>query len=345
MNKNKGKSGMSGRAFTFWVTFLGAFVVMTLLLTPVISAFMNTRPFLGGGGDGDDGLQGTDVVILEQDFDYFLPTDSPFYEAFKNQKRLNCLLLGVKSGLTDTIMLISYNVDSRQVDVISVPRDTYYHRKGYNGDAEDKINAAYRKNPLNSAVAVSNVLLGMPINYYVVIEDKGVENIIDFIGGVPMDIEFHMKYDDPRDKPPLHIDIPAGRQVLDGKQAVQFLRYRHGYTEGDLGRVKAQQAFIRSAFKQALKTDMGKLMETVQENVVSDMPLSTMLYLVQKSIGLSGDELRTHTMPGVPMSKAPWYVYPDTKEIEALIREVYEVAPEKTTGAAVSGSALPGAGA
>jgi LCP family protein required for cell wall assembly len=335
-----------GKVFAFWMTFLAAFVVITVVMTPVITAVMDYRPFLtqqGGDGEeegGDNGLGGLEQVILEQDFDYFVPTSSPFYEAFKDQKRVNCLLLGVKGGLTDTIMLVSFSVDSQKVDIISIPRDTFYHRKGYNGDAEDKINAAFRKNPLNSATAVSNILLGMPINYYAVVEDKGVANIIDFIGGIPMDIPFHMKYSDPKDNPPLNIDIPKGYQILDGKTSVGFLRYRKGYVEGDLGRVEAQQEFMKSAFKQALNSDLTKLAAKIQENTVSDLPLSTMLYIVQKSVGMSGENLRTHTMPGNPLGEPPWYVYPNTKEIEKMVREIYSLEPEKTTESAISSGSI-----
>ena len=97
---------------------------------------------------------------------------------------------------------------------------------------------------------MSDLLLGMPIHYYAMVDYDGVSTIVDSMGGIPMDIPFRMRYNDPYDKPPLHIDIPEGQQILDGEHAVQFLRYRHGYPEGDIGRVKAQQAFMKAAFKQ-----------------------------------------------------------------------------------------------
>jgi LCP family protein required for cell wall assembly len=288
-----------------------------------------------GDDEGINELLDVEVVILEQDFDYFIPSSSPFYEAFRDQKRLNCMLLGIHGGLSDTIMLLSFNVDTQMIGVISIPRDTYYHRKGYYGEAEDKINAAYKKNPLNSAIAVSNILLDMPINYYMVVEDKGIANIVDFIGGVPMNIPFHMKYNDPLDKPPLIIDIQQGEQVLNGAQAVGFLRYRHGYRDADLGRVKAQQEFMKSALKQALKKDLKQLASKIQENIVSDLSLNTMLYLVQKSVGMSGDNIRTYTMPNNPTPDAPYYVYPDTKKIETMIREIYSLEPETVTNGSI----------
>ena len=77
------------------------------------------------------------------------------------------------------------------------------------------------------AEAVSKVLNGMPIHYYMAVDYEGVGNIVDAIGGVWYDVPFHMKYDDTtKGIEDLHIDIPAGRQHLDRENAVEFLRFR-----------------------------------------------------------------------------------------------------------------------
>lgn len=319
---------------TFWISFLVAFLVLTAVLTPVMAAVSDFRPFGGVIADEDgDGEPDGEMVILEEAFDYFIPNTSPFYQAFTEAKRVNCLLLGVKSGLTDTIMLVSFDTQARHVDIISIPRDTFYHRKGYNGDAEDKINAAYRKDPLNSAIAVSDVLMGMPINYYAVIEYQGVEKIVDSIGGVTVDIPFDMKYSDPYDKPPLYINLKKGVQILNGEDAVKFLRYRKGYIDADLGRVKAQQEFMKEAFKQALKSNLPQLAATIRENVMSDIPMSMMLYLAQKVTGMPADSISTYTMPGRADPNPPYYVYPTTLKIEEMIREIYLLQSETETEA------------
>jgi LCP family protein required for cell wall assembly len=338
-----------GGAMVFLLPFLIAFIAFTAVLTPAMAAVSDFRPFAGGALDEGEEGEEIEPVVLEQDFDYFVPSNSPFYAAFKDVKRVNLLLLGVKSGLSDTIMLASFDVDAQRVDVISIPRDTYYHRNGYNDDAENKINAAYRKNPLNSAVAVSDVLLGMPINYYAVVEDEGVAEIVDYIGGVTIDVPIDMKYRDPYNRDangkivPLVIDIKKGVQTLNGEDSVKFLRFRMGYKEGDIGRVKAQQAFIKEALKQALKSNLPGLAAKIRDNLASDMPLGTMLYLAGKVAGMSGDSIETHIMPGEYMTEEPWYVYPDTAGIEELIREIYSLEPETSSGAAISGAAISGA--
>ncbi len=317
---------------SFLRTFLIAFIVFVLLCTPGLAIFgkvADVRLFPTPGDSSGDSLEEKLPSLVSQ--------DSPFFEAFKDKKRVNILLLGVNGGLTDTIMLASFDTDAKHVDLISIPRDTYYHRDGYNGEGENKLNAAYRGDPVNTAKAVSEILLGMPINYYAVIDYKGVKNIVDSMGGVPMDIPFHMQYSDPYDKPPLVIDIPKGQQVLDGDHAVQFLRYRHGYIEGDIGRVKAQQEFMKSAFRQCLSFNLPKIAKTVFNNVESDITIGAATSLATKAMGISSGDITTYMLPSTPLPDPPYYVIPDAQGTADMIRQIYSIEAKSTTEGAVSG--------
>ncbi len=314
---------------SFLRTFLISFIVFVLLCTPGLAIF-------GEVADINPWAEGDDSVKLEEQLETLVDEDSPFFQAFKNKKRVNVLLLGVNANLTDTIMLASFDTEAKHMDLISIPRDTYYHRKGYNGEGENKINAAYRGNPVNTAKAVSEILLGMPINYYAVIEYKGVENIVDSMGGVPMNIrKGGMYYKDPYDTPPLVIAIPEGPQVLDGKHAVQFLRYRKGYLEGDIGRVKAQQEFMKSAFKQSLGFNLPKIAKTVFSNVESDITIGTAVSLATKATGISSEDIETYLLPSTPLPDPPYYVIPDAKGIAEMINQIYSIEPAKTTQGAI----------
>ncbi len=314
---------------SFLRTFLIAFIVFVLLCTPGLAIFgkVADQNLLGGGADNP---------VLREQLPAIVDEESPFFEAFKDKNRVNLLLLGVNDNLTDTIMLASFDTDAKHVDLISIPRDTYYHREGYNSEGENKINAAYRKDPVNTAKAVSEVLLGMPINYYAIIDYNGVENIVDAMGGVPMNIEFNMKYTDPYDDPPLVINIPKGQQVLDGKHAVQFLRYRKGYLEGDIGRVKAHQEFMKSAFKQCLSYKLPKIAKTVFNNVKSDITIGETLSLATAAAGISGDDIETYLLPSTPLPDPPYYVIPDSQGIAEMINQIYSIEPDKTSEGAVN---------
>jgi cell envelope-related function transcriptional attenuator common domain len=315
---------------SFLRTFLIAFIVFVILCTPGLAIFGKVSDAkLFPIGDQSTGS-------LEEQLPVIVDKSSPFFEAFKDKHRVNILLLGVNGGLTDTIMVASFDKDAKHVDLISVPRDTYYHRDGYNSEGENKINAAFRGDPVNTAKAVSEVLMGMPINYYAIVKYKGVENIVNAMGGVPMDIPFNMKYNDPYDKPPLVINIPKGQQVLDGKHAVQFLRYRKGYLEGDIGRVKAHQQFMKSAFKQCISFNLPKITKTVFNNVESDITIGAATSLAASAIGITGDDIQTYLIPATYQPDPPYYVIPDSKKIADMITEIYSITPQSTSGAAVS---------
>ena len=321
------KQKQNNPAKNFLKTFLIAFIAFIVLYTPALALLgkvTDYNPWADGGN-----------VSLKEELPAIIDVKSPFFDAFQDKNRVNILLLGINGNLTDTIMVASFDMDAKYVDLISIPRDTYYHREGYNGAAENKINAAYRGNPVNTAKAVSEVLLGMPINYYAVIKYEGVEKIVDAMGGVPMTIrKGGMYYKDPYDKPPLVIAIPEGEQLLDGKHAVQFLRYRKGYPEADIGRVKAQQEFMKSAFKQCLGFDLPKIAKTVFNNVESDVNLGTATKLATKAIGISSEDIATHMLPYT--TEPPYDVIPDAEKTAEMINAIYSIEPKNATEAAIN---------
>src|SRR5665647_1040615 len=308
----------------FGKQFVIYFIIITLVLIPVklvLDKVGGIRVFSGNQN-------------IMRDMGYLVNEDSPFYKEFKNSERVNILVLGVNSGLTDTIMLASYDMKNQRIDVISVPRDTYYYREGYDNPAAHKINAIYAGDDvIATARAVSDVLLGIPINYYAVIEYDGVSKVVESMGGVPMNIPFDMVYSDPYDTPPLKINIKKGDQVLDGKTAVEYLRYRKGYAEGDIGRVGAQQLFVKAAFKQAIGKDLIKVIRTTIENVDSDLPLGMAVKIGTNALGLKEESLTTYLTPGASgTSDGASYWRTDSKEIEQMIRQIYApVATEEET--------------
>lgn len=281
------------KAKTFFKFFLTFLVLFTLIFIPVVKGVSNINLFQQSDESNGESLE------EQMDIGVLVSSDSQFFQAFTNSNRVNVIVVGVNDGLTDTIMLASWDMDTNNVDVISVPRDTYYERKGYNSAAQKKINAAYGANGIiSTANAVSDVLEGIPINYYAVVDYEAVENIVDGIGGIPITIEKAMVYSDPTDDPPLYINIPAGEQVLDGEHAVQYLRYRKGYRDGDIGRVRAQQEFVKIAFKQALDHGVVDSAKLVFKNVESDLTVGAATKFALKAVGLTSDSIKTYTLPG-----------------------------------------------
>ncbi len=313
--------------------FLVTLIIFTVIFTPAFAVFDKV---------GDIRIFESDTILAE-DLPTLVDPNSPFFDAFTNSERVNVLLMGINTNLTDTILLASYDMNLQHVDLISVPRDTYYERESGGGGADRKINAAYHDGgAIGTATAVSDLLMGIPINFYMEIDYEGVGNIVEALGGVPMNIPFHMYYTDPYDDPPLKIDIPEGYQVLDKDTAIQFLRFRkgnsgyEGYREGDIGRIQAQQEFMISAFKQAIGLNLPSVIRSVLENVQSDMTLDTAIKIATNATKLNTDSIATYTVPGEARYQDNLsYYFADEEGIEEMLTQIYSLQPQTSSGSAI----------
>jgi len=333
-NRNRRKSNL------FVKIFLPVFIILLVVFTVVFY-------FLQKDGDPDDPGVFSPITggNIWDDVTVFAGGNSDFAREYAGVHRVNILLLGHNNKLTDTIMLASFNYDLKHVDIISVPRDTYYERPEFPGAAYQKINSVYETEyEKGIAAAVSEVLGGVPIHYYMIISDNGVAKIVDSMGGVKFDVPIDMKYDDPEQN--LHINLKAGLQVLDGAHAVQYLRFRKGYINADLGRIDAQQAFMKEAFRQSLSKDFPKVIKAVSAQVDSNLDSSLAVRMAGEAVGMSGDSIALWMAPGEPETRngASYYIADKTAAIE-MMRQIYTMrAPgSETTGSAVSESAVSGA--
>jgi LCP family protein required for cell wall assembly len=228
-------------------------------------------------------------------------------DEFVKGGRLNILLLGLDAGTigaseehnrhrSDTMMVFSIDRDKKDIKVLSIPRDT---RVKIPGVGVEKINAAMAFGGPDLAVKTVKDFLGIPIHNYVVVNYKGFKEIVDALGGVEINIEKPMKYDDNAGN--LHIDLKPGLQVLNGDKAEQFVRFRH-YPGGDLDRVKAQQKFIEAVGKTILKPStllkLPKIINTVQENVETDIGPLEIAGLANFARQVGTDNIKTFILPG-----------------------------------------------
>ena len=255
-------------------------------------------------------------------------------EAFEKSNRVNFLVMGLEGVRTDTIIFVSYDLDNNKADLISIPRDTYFVRGGkeeYKEAAERKVNAVYGDNGTQALKnVVSHILKGVPIEHYVKVRYKGVKTIVDILGGVEVNVKEPMNYKDPYDKPPLIIDIPAGRQVLDGENAVKFLRYR-GYKNADLGRINAQQEFIKSAIKKSMSLKIVPVINTAFHYVNTDMTISQLGAYGIEAVKMDlSEDLNIITLPGYTERRTYGgeeldYFLHDPKQVEQILMEIYNV--------------------
>ena len=124
----------------------------------------------------------------------------------------------------------------------------------------------------------------------------------------------------------MNIDIKPGLQILDGKTSIGFLRFRkgnegyRGYPDGDLGRIKAQQEFLKSAAKKSIGLNLPDIVKVAFENVQSDITLREALYLASRVVGIDAENIRTYQ---IPVKGAD--IIPDRQGIADMLTEIYSM--------------------
>lgn len=230
---------------------------------------------------------------------------SDLYLAMQNSDRINAVIIGMEGPRTDTIIFASIDPNLKRVDLINIPRDTYYYEKGYEEADLRKINAV-RGRGGNEGVktAVSTLLYKTPVDFYVKVNYNGVEAIVNLVGGVEIDVPYDMVYDDVWAEPEeLHINLSAGEQVLNGSQTLDFLRFRKSNDGtvfiGDVGRIENQKKVIKAVTDKALSYKLPWVIETAFDYVRTDMGVSNALKIgTSLATGFSSESIFMHTLPG-----------------------------------------------
>ena len=203
---------------------------------------------------------------------------------------------------TDTMMVATYNVDTKQITIMQLPRDTYVPN---NGRRDKKLNSAYFTG-IDQLKKEVNLAYGIEVHKYVEVNIDAFKTLIDAIGGVEVDVPINMIYDDPEQN--LHIYLLKGVQVLDGNKAEQFVRFRKnndgsGYPRGDLQRMEAQRQFITATVKQIVGGDglknINKLIKIAQENVNTDLSFNE-IYDYCTAVMTTDQEMQFLEAPGYP---------------------------------------------
>lgn len=245
--------------------------------------------------------------------------------------RTNIVVMGVDErdsdqGRSDTLMVVMLDPKTDQVTVLSIPRDT---RVRIPGKGWDKINHAFAFGGYKLTQETVEDFLGVRIHHYVVIDFKGFKSIVDAVDGIDIDVEKRMYYEDPYDN--LVIDLQPGMQHLTGEQAIHYVRYRD--EEGDIGRVKRQQKFIKALYDKVTSPsnikNMPQLLKVVSGMVKTDMYSSNITSIAATMKKALAQGLNTQSVPGEPeYIDGISYWIPD---IEKLRTEIAQIQGGKVT--------------
>lgn len=228
---------------------------------------------------------------------------------------VNILLLGMDIGdpnqednmeikRTDTIMVVNYNPKTDKITTVSVPRDTLIKNNG----SSVKINSAFAIGGYSKIKSEVESLLNININYIVKVDYNAFVDIIDAIGGVKMEIDRDMIYDDEGQN--LHINFKAGETVkLDGQKAQEFFRWRKnndgsGFANGDLDRIQNQHKFISKVIDKCKSPLIifrtPKIMSAIGDNVETNMSPFSIIRYALKFMTVDKDDISMVTAAGTP---------------------------------------------
>jgi LCP family protein required for cell wall assembly len=163
-----------------------------------------------------------------------------------------------------------------------------------------KINHSYAYGGIDLLQKTVSNLLNVPIDYYITIKLDGVIKIIDQLGGIKIDVEKDLYYTDKAGG--LYIDLKRGPQILSGKQAVAYLRFRHD-NKGDIGRIRRQQVFIDALLKKIVANNdfftTPTLLLKLSSNIKTNLSAREIVGLaVQINNIFQGGDIETGSIPG-----------------------------------------------
>ena len=280
-------------------------------------------------------LYGGTVYYLVND-DNENDADSTFFDRIseENNQDLTFLLLGIDTKdlskdskeRSDTMMLCKIDRSTGGISILSIPRDTKAFIRGRKN--EERINHAHAYGGPELSIKAVKDLLGIDLDYYVRVDYKIVKEYVDLIGCVEVDVPQDMHYEDPTADPPLYIDLKKGKQVLDGDKSLQFLRFRKGYKDQDIGRIRAQQQFIQATMKQSLKPGniikLPQIISTYYKYVDTNIPLDQIMVYAAKAKDFSSENMEMATIPGEPKTiNGVSYWIPYKEETVELVRNMF----------------------
>ncbi|BAY13679.1 LCP family protein [Calothrix sp. NIES-2098] len=343
-SKKIAQNSKSGRWLWFWVGMsgiamvsatAGALLAVSLTSTPLQQAQLSPQEeavfdgdrISGGGLRFSELTRPVNILIMGMSV---LPPDiqNPPAET-KNLKYLP--QVNSFDGLSDVMLLIKFDPETKKMIMLSIPRDT---RTEIEGHGMQKINHANLEGgPALTAKTVSNLLNGVAIDRYIRINVLGVAKLIDALGGVTAYVPKDMKYQD--DSQHLYINLKAGKQHLNGDQALQLLRFRHDEL-GDIGRIQRQQMVLRALMDQSLNLGtvarLPKVLDVVKEHIDTNLTVEELAALVGFGARTNRSNMQMLMVPGRFSEKGEFdasYWLPNRSAIAKLMAKHYGVESEQ----------------
>ena len=256
--------------------------------------------------------------------------------------RINILLVGIDDGeladpknsphRSDSALLLGVHKGTGAVSLLSIPRDTRVAIPGHSSN--DKFGHSFAYGGIDLTIATLQDFLKVPVHYYVVADWQGFIRVVDALGGVDLNVEADMNYEDPYAK--LKIHLKKGFQHLNGQQAGQYVRFRHDEM-GDIGRVARQQKFLKALATQAIRPiniiRLPQIVAILGENVQTNMTPWTFQQVFVAIPSLKNNKIQTDMIPGnFANIGGVSYWAPDLGEMRKVVERLFIAPPQPYTG-------------
>lgn len=252
-----------------------------------------------------------------------------------NKQPISILLLGVDTtdngirdtetnyrGNSDTMIVVTVNPKTNKTTMVSVPRDTMaqiWKSSTNNTRKIQKINSAYNIGNEGSAVATTEKLLNVPIDYYVKVDFNSLKQIVNAVGGVDVNVPFSFSYGDTGEK---ESHFKKGKMHLNGKQALDYSRMRYEDPEGDYGRQKRQRQVITAIIKSAASantfTHYQKVLNSISSSMTTNLSFSDMQSVFFNYRGAAKNIDSDHVQGYGSMIEGSSYEVAPTKELRRV---------------------------
>lgn len=259
-------------------------------------------------------------------------------------RRQNILFMGVdvvsnaqdpfKGNRSDTMLLISIAPYGKDINIISIPRDSKVYIA--NRNKPDKINHAFAYGGPDLSVKTVEETFGVRIDHYIALSNEGLIKFIDTIGGLPIYIEKDMYYHD--STAGLHIELTQGEHVLNGEQTEGYLRFRKDAL-GDIGRIRRQQWFFNALMARlkepSVLVKLPEVLKVMPKYIKTDLSVYELSQYAAMVKSIDTSSIQVATLPGTPSTKgivSYWILDPD-KTQEIINKLVYRDKPAPLTEA------------
>ncbi len=269
--------------------------------------------------------------------------EDPAKLVFEDQEKTrNILILGIdynydrrafrytKGVRSDTILVLRVDRWGHSLSMLSVPRDLRV-RLGP-GLGMDKINAAFSLGGVEQAKRTVGDLLRIPIHHHILVKVDAAASLVDILGGVEVDVEKEMNYDDTWAN--FHVHLKPGLQRLNGEQAVGYCRFRND-EEGDLGRIRRQQQFL-TALSRELKRpqhlkEIPKVAGLFATHFESDLSRSQLIALATLYKDFSTSRIKKGMIPVYDL----WiggisYLAPHLEQMDEMVDDMFKQLTDPT---------------